>query len=87
MPLPYDNPGDFAVPGKLPVGYYKEGGRRNPGPGAGTAPGVTRIASSSGDWNHDAPEAEHWMQGVLAPDPSMLRLGAKFSADPVYGHA
>jgi hypothetical protein len=37
----------------------------------------------SGDWNHDAPEAEHWMQGVLAPDPSVLRLGAMFSADPV----
>ena len=25
--------------------------------------------------------------GVLAPDSSVLRLGAKFSADPVYGHA
>ncbi|HYY18884.1 MAG TPA: hypothetical protein VE864_08590 [Streptosporangiaceae bacterium] len=36
-----------------------------------------------GDWNHDAPEAEHWMQGVLAPDPSVLRLGAMFAADPV----
>ena len=36
------------------------------------------------DWNHDAPEAEHWMRGLLAPDPSVLRLSAKFPADPVY---
>jgi hypothetical protein len=36
------------------------------------------------DWNHDAPEAEHWMRGLLAPDPSVLRLSGKFPADPVY---
>ncbi len=36
------------------------------------------------DWNHDAPAAEHWMQGLLAPDPSVLRLSGKFPADPVY---
>jgi hypothetical protein len=36
------------------------------------------------DWNHDAPEEEHWMRGLLAPDPSVLRLSAKFPADPVY---
>jgi len=36
------------------------------------------------DWNHDAPAAEHWMQGLLAPDPSALRLSAKFPADPIY---
>jgi hypothetical protein len=34
------------------------------------------------DWNHDAPEEEHWMRGLLAPDPSVLRLSAKFPADP-----
>ena len=28
------------------------------------------------DWNHDAPEEEHWMRGLLAPDPSVLRLSA-----------
>lgn len=36
------------------------------------------------DWNHDAPEAEHWMQGLLTSDPSVLRLSGKFPADPVY---
>ena len=36
------------------------------------------------DWNHDAPEAEHWMRGLLAPDPSVLRMSAKFPANPVY---
>ena len=36
------------------------------------------------DWNHDAPEEEHWMRGLLAPDPSVLRLSGKFPADPVY---
>ncbi len=36
------------------------------------------------DWNHDAPAAEHWMQGLLAPDLSVLRLSGKFPADPVY---
>ncbi|MGD0065373.1 MAG: nuclear transport factor 2 family protein [Streptosporangiaceae bacterium] len=36
------------------------------------------------DWNHDAPAAEHWMQGLLAPDLSVLRMSAKFPADPVY---
>ncbi len=36
------------------------------------------------DWNHDAPAAEGWMQGLLAPDPSVLRLSGKFPADPVY---
>ena len=36
------------------------------------------------DWNHDAPEEEHWMRGLLAPDPSVLRLSAKFPADPIY---
>ena len=34
------------------------------------------------DWNHDAPEEEHWMRGLLAPDPSVLRLSGKFPADP-----
>lgn len=36
------------------------------------------------DWNHDAPESEHWMQGLLAPDPSVLKLSGKFPADPLY---
>jgi len=36
------------------------------------------------DWNHDAPAAEHWMQGLLAPDLSVLRRSGKFPADPVY---
>jgi hypothetical protein len=36
------------------------------------------------DWNHVAPAAEHWMQGLLAADLSVLRLSAKFPADPVY---
>jgi hypothetical protein len=36
------------------------------------------------DWNHDAPAAEHWMQGLLAPDVSVLRMSGKFPADPVY---
>ena len=36
------------------------------------------------DWNHDAPEAETWMRGLLAPDLSVLRLSGKFPADPVY---
>ena len=36
------------------------------------------------DWNHDAPEAETWMRGLLTPDPSVLRLSAKFPADPIY---
>ena len=36
------------------------------------------------DWNHDAPAAEHWMQGLLAPDPSVLRMSAKYPADPIY---
>ena len=44
------------------------------------------------DWNHDAPAAEHWMQGLLAPDLSVLKLSGKFPDDPVYqagctGHA
>jgi SnoaL-like domain len=39
------------------------------------------------DWNHDAPEEEHWMRGLLAPDPSVLRMSAKFPADPVYAPA
>ena len=30
------------------------------------------------------PEEEHWMRGLLAPDPSVLRMSAKFPADPVY---
>jgi SnoaL-like protein len=36
------------------------------------------------DWNHDAPAAEQWMQGLLAPDLSVLRMSAKYPADPVY---
>jgi hypothetical protein len=36
------------------------------------------------DWNHDAPAAEHWMQGLLAPDLSVLRMSAKYPADPIY---
>ena len=36
------------------------------------------------DWNLDAPAAEHWMQGLLVPDPSVLRMSAKYPADPVY---
>jgi hypothetical protein len=36
------------------------------------------------DWNHDAPAAEHWMRGLLAPDLSVLRMSAKFPADPIY---
>jgi SnoaL-like protein len=36
------------------------------------------------DWNHDAPAAEHWMRGLLAPDPSVLRMSAKYPADPIY---
>jgi len=36
------------------------------------------------DWNHDSPAAEHWMQGLLAPDLSVLRLSGKFPADPIY---
>jgi hypothetical protein len=36
------------------------------------------------DWNHDAPAAEHWMQGLLTPDLSVLRMSGKFPADPVY---
>jgi hypothetical protein len=36
------------------------------------------------DWNHDAPGAEHWMRGLLVPDPSVLRMSAKDPADPVY---
>jgi hypothetical protein len=36
------------------------------------------------DWNHDAPEEEHWMRGLLTPDPSVLHLSGKFPADPVY---
>jgi hypothetical protein len=36
------------------------------------------------DWNHDAPAAEHWMQVLLAPDLSVLRLSGKFPADPIY---
>jgi hypothetical protein len=36
------------------------------------------------DWNHDAPAAEGWMQGLLAPDLSVLRMSGKFPADPVY---
>src|ERR1017187_8478181 len=34
------------------------------------------------DWNHDAPAAEHWMQGLLAPDEAVLRVSGKFPADP-----
>ncbi len=34
------------------------------------------------DWNHDAPEAETWMRGLLAPDLSVLRLSGKFPAEP-----
>jgi hypothetical protein len=36
------------------------------------------------DWNHDAPAAEHWMQGLLTPDPSVLHMSAKYPADPIY---
>jgi hypothetical protein len=36
------------------------------------------------DWNHEAPAAEHWMQGLLTPDPSTLRMSAKHPADPIY---
>jgi len=36
------------------------------------------------DWNHDAPAAEHWMQGLLAPDLSVLTMSAKYPADPIY---
>ena len=36
------------------------------------------------DWNQDAPAAEQWMQGLLAPDSSVLRMSGKFPADPVY---
>jgi hypothetical protein len=36
------------------------------------------------DWNHDAPAAEHWMHGLLTPDPSALRMSAKYPADPIY---
>ena len=27
---------------------------------------------------------EHWMRGLLAPDPSVLRMSGKFPSDPVY---
>jgi hypothetical protein len=34
------------------------------------------------------PAAEHWMQGgLLAPDPSVLRMSAKYPTDPVDAHA
>ena len=36
------------------------------------------------DWNHEAPTAEHWMQGLLTPDPSILHMSAKYPADPIY---
>ena len=36
------------------------------------------------DWNHDAPAAEHWMQGLLTPDLSVLRMSAKYPTDPIY---
>jgi hypothetical protein len=36
------------------------------------------------DWNHEAPAAEHWMQGLLTPDPSVLRMSAKYPTDPIY---
>ena len=36
------------------------------------------------DWNHDASAAEHWMQGLLAPDPSVLRMSTKYPTDPIY---
>ena len=32
----------------------------------------------------DASAAEHWMQGLLAPDLSVLRMSAKYPADPIY---
>ena len=48
------------------------------------APGASPTASSCGDWNHDAPAAEHWMQGLLAPDLSVLRMSSKYPADPIY---
>jgi hypothetical protein len=28
------------------------------------------------------PAAERWMQGLLVPDPSVLRMSAKYPADP-----
>jgi hypothetical protein len=43
---------------------------------------VTEMSDRAPD--HDAPAAEHWMQGLLAPDLSVLRLSGKFPADPVY---
>jgi ketosteroid isomerase-like protein len=36
------------------------------------------------DWNHDAPESETWMQGLLAPDLSVLQMSGKYPGDPVY---
>jgi hypothetical protein len=36
------------------------------------------------DWNHDAPAAEHWMQGPLAPDLSLFRMSVKYTTDPIY---
>jgi hypothetical protein len=43
-----------------------------------------RAPSAQLGLNHDAPAAEHWMQGLLAPDPSALRMSQKFPADPIY---
>ena len=36
------------------------------------------------DWSHDAAEAETWLQGLLAPDLSVLTMSGKFPDDPVY---
>lgn len=37
------------------------------------------------EWNMDVPTSETWVHGFLADDPSVLRKGQKFPADPVYG--
>jgi hypothetical protein len=52
----------------------------------GGDPGTWGIAHRQllWDWNHDAPAAEHWMRGLLAPDPSVLHMSAKYPADPIY---
>jgi hypothetical protein len=34
--------------------------------------------------DHDTQAAEHWIQGLLAPDPSVLRMSARYPTDPIY---
>jgi hypothetical protein len=36
------------------------------------------------EWNHEAPMAETWGRGLIAPDPSVLVRGAKIPNDLVY---